>query len=125
MTSLRKRSGGRHALLVWLALAALFLQSLVTQTHVHFRAGAVPTSARSQVALTSFSLERSAPAGHSSCPLCIELKFAGHYLPPSPIALIAPPAFAFWFDRLAAVVPTRPQPTHHWQSRAPPFPTEV
>jgi hypothetical protein len=123
-TSLRKRSGGRHALLVWLALGALFLQSLVTQTHVHAGSGSLPVSARSQGAVAGLSLERSAPVGHSSCPLCIELKVAGHYLPPGPVALVAPAVFAFWFDRQAAVVPSRPQPTHHWQSRAPPFPPQ-
>jgi len=115
-----RQPGGRHALLVWLTFAALFLQSLVVQTHIDLPSGSLPTSARTQVTVAGVSIERSAPVGHSSCPLCIELKVAGHYLPPTPVALIAPPVFAFWFYRMVAVATSRPQPTHHWQSRAPP-----
>jgi hypothetical protein len=118
--SWRRQSGGRHALLVWLTLAALFLQSLVVQTHLHSPSGSLPTSARSQAVFAGVTVERSAPLGHSSCPLCVELKAAGHYLPPTPIVLIAPPVFAFWFDRTVAADPAGPQPSHHWQSRAPP-----
>ena len=124
-TSLRRQADGRRAILVWLTLAALFLQSLVVQTHLHLPSGSLPSSARSQATLTGVSIERSAPGGHSSCPLCIELKVAGHYLPPTPLVLIAPAAFAFWFYRIAAADPARVRPTHHWQSRAPPIQPEL
>jgi hypothetical protein len=119
--SWRSQPAGRHALLIWLTLAALFLQSLIVQTHLHLPSGAPATPARAQLALNGVSIERSTPVGHSSCPLCIELKAAGHYLPPTPVVLIAPTIFACWFHRKVAVALARPQPTHHWQSRAPPI----
>lgn len=119
-TSWSRQPGGRHTLLVWLTFAALFLQSLVVQTHVDLPSGSLPTSART-LTIAGVSIERSAPVGHSSCPLCIELKVAGHYLPATPVALIAPAVFAFWFYRVVAIATSRPQPTHHWQSRAPPI----
>jgi hypothetical protein len=119
-TSLRSRPVGRHALLVWLTVVALFVQSFVTQTHIHLPSGSLPASARS-LTLTGAAVERSAPVGHTSCPLCIELKAAGHYLPPTPFVLIAPAILAVWFHRMMAVAMVPPQPVHHWHSRAPPI----
>jgi hypothetical protein len=55
----------------------------------------------------------------------VELKATGHYLPPTPAVVIAPLAIALWFHVLTAVAPVRPQPTHHWQSRAPPLPIRL
>lgn len=120
-TSLRRPSGGRHALFVWLAMTALFLQSLIVQTHLHLPFASVPASARGAVAVAGFATDRTGPAGHTSCPLCIELKAAGHYLPSTPAVLIAPLVVGFWFHRMVEFALTRPQPTHHWQSRAPPL----
>jgi hypothetical protein len=119
-TSLRSQPGGRHVLLVWLTLVALLLQSFLTQTHVHLASGSLPSSARSQIAAAGVSAERPAPAGHSTCPLCVEMKIAGHYLPPVPFVLVAPPLLAFWFHQIAAVELVRPYRAHHWRSRAPP-----
>lgn len=118
-TLLRRPSERRGALLVWLTMAALFVQSLVVQTHVHLPSGSLPTSTRSVAA--GFAMDRTAPVGHGSCSLCIELKAAGHYLSSTPVVLAAPPVVSFWFHRMVAVALTRPEPTHHWQSRAPPI----
>jgi hypothetical protein len=107
-------------ILVWLVLAALLLQSFLTQTHLHLPSGSLPASGRGQVTAPAFSVERPALGGHSTCPLCIEMKIAGHYLPPIPFVLTAPAVLAFWFHLAATADPTRPHPTHHWQSRAPP-----
>jgi hypothetical protein len=115
---MRPQIGQRHAILLWLSLAALLLQSFVLQTHLHLPSGSLPASSR--IAAPSISSARPLSGGHSGCPLCIELKIAGHYLPATPFVLIAPPSLAFWFYRMVTVEPTRPQPTHHWQSRAPP-----
>jgi hypothetical protein len=121
MPAMRPQAGQRHAILLWLSLAALLLQSFLVQTHVHLSSISNPTSSNiERVASLGISSEKPVPGGDSGCPLCVEMKIAGHYLLPTPVALIAPPAFAFWFHRMVTVEPTRPQPTHHWQSRAPP-----
>ena len=119
-TSLPPRIRGRRPVLLWMAALALLLQSFLTQTHVHLPSGALPPSTRvDRIATASISVERPS-TGHSSCPLCIELKLAGHYLAPSPFVLTGPSLVAFWFGPAALVEAVRPRPTHHWQSRAPP-----
>jgi len=123
---MRPRAGQRHAILLWLSLAALLLQSFVLQTHLHLPSGPLPASSRiDRIAGPSVSSDRPLSGGHSGCPLCVELKIAGHYLPPTPFVLIAPPSVAYWFYRMVTVEPTRPLPTHHWQSRAPPSRPEL
>jgi hypothetical protein len=119
MTASRPVEGVRRLMIVWIALVALLFQSFVTQTHIH-QPAKLASAARSLAnASPTISAERPAP-GHSSCPLCIELKIAGHYMQPTPVVLLTPLALSFWFYPPVPLAASRPQPSHHWLSRAPP-----
>ena len=129
MTRVRRKAwvakaGSARFALTLVAALAFFLQSFVTQTHIH----APPSSAAKTVALVSpDDLGKTGkrdrfPANDdpANCPLCQELVHAGHYVTPA-FALLVQPS-----ERIAHVVPTAEPAaadsaiSHAWRSRAPP-----
>jgi hypothetical protein len=103
-----------------LLLAALFLQAVLVQTHVHpLRLGAPEFSAAGMSGRPSAKL---APqlARSDDCPLCWEAAMAGHFYVPRAIALPPATAFAVWVAVSVAAAFKLARPARGWLSRAPP-----
>ncbi len=104
----------------WMVLVAFFLQSYVTQTHIH---GLVQEAGSGIATVHASSLTRSTaplPGDTNVCPFCQAVVHAGACFVPAASALLPP--FAL-LQRVAAwasnVFPGGPA-SHPWQSRAPP-----
>ncbi len=64
MPAMRPQAGRRHAILLWLSLVALLLQSFLVQTHVHLSSVSNPTSSRiERIAAPAISSQRAVPGG--------------------------------------------------------------
>ena len=117
-----------------LALAALIVQFLIVQTHVH-----IPPDAHQVVgvslpvaALASANEGDSAngtrpshdpyPQGDdpSNCPMCQEIAHSGPVLPSAGPLLVLPATIDVPFVVLHKVVPSRLAASHTWRGRAPP-----
>lgn len=118
-----KPTGRSRVLLTIVAALAFFVQSFVTQTHIH----GVPVGAAKATVIAfhdnGTDKQRDpfpAKGDPANCPLCQEIAHAGHYTAPVH-ALEVQPAL-----RIAQIVPiphTRATEfvlSHAWRSRAPP-----
>lgn len=117
-----RKDASRLALTLVAALA-FFVQSFITQTHIH--GAPIPAAKSTVVAFHDGGAEKQrdpypAKGDPANCPLCQEIAHAGHYTTPV-FALVVAPAL-----RIAHVIPvphTRATEfvlTHAWRSRAPP-----
>jgi len=112
-----------RAIVTFLAVLAIALQSFVVQTHIH-----------NPQAIASFSLVKSADNGasgttggkftgnddSSNCRLCQELAYAGRFVAPSSTMLVLPIIIAWLlvvFSHSATIPTAR---SYVWRSRAPP-----
>lgn len=103
-----------------LLLAALLLQAVVVQTHVHpMRLGAPEFSA---AGMTGGPGVKAVPQASSSdyCPLCWEAAMAGHFYVPPAVAVPPAPAAQMWIAISTAAAFALARPAHGWLSRAPP-----
>ena len=117
------RPGSARFALALVAGLAFFVQSFITQTHVH--AAPVAGKATVSVAIHDGVVQKKRdpyPANEdpANCPLCQEVAHAGQYVSPA-FALLVQPS-----ERIAHVVPIPPTHatefilSHAWRSRAPP-----
>jgi hypothetical protein len=112
-------------LLLAFTLLAFGVQSYVTQTHIHLPsefAGAASTAAAGNTVAERTGHHDRYPANEdpANCPLCQEIFYAGHYVAPVAIMVLAP---NFIGAAEAAVERELGQPSadsHNWQGRAPP-----
>jgi len=106
------------------AAIAFFLQSFITQTHIH----GLPLLAAKGATVTAVAdtgtntpLDRyPAKEDPANCPLCQEVTHAGHYVTPA-FALLVQPSERV--THVTPVVETRATDfilSHAWRSRAPP-----
>lgn len=113
-----KRRGSARIALTLVAAFAFFIQSFITQTHIH---GAPPSDTSSAVATLADHANDGAP--YDPFPASedpVNQVYAGNYAAPA-VALLVQPA-----ERIAHVIPVRETRTpdfilsHAWRSRAPP-----
>lgn len=122
-----RRTAGNVALAICLGLA-LFLQSLVVQTHMH-----VPLTGGGDISLTLGYVTEAPHAGpahhdgtvpgdtdHSDCPFCQAIVMGGGYLLPS-IPILALPPFVAVVEHIASSIVFHTSTlSYGWSSRAPP-----
>ena len=101
-------------------LLAFWWQSQVTQTHLHFHAHPHPVALAAADG-ASQTLGRSTAELAADCLLCGELAHAGHYLTPALIGVVVQHTAAPLPGAAIALAPAISQPSHAWQSRAPPI----
>jgi len=120
-----KESGRRRWLPVWGALlcAALLMQSLLVQSHVHgspWTAGIETADAGNHVASAPHAAIGGSGTLADTCFLCREAAAGGHYLPlPAETELASMPAAAMVAIAMLARWPLGPPP-RAWFGRAPP-----
>ena len=113
---------------LWLLIAAtFFLQSYVTQTHIHFVSVSDTSSAFASLEDSVIKVATGGDHGKQStsddpakCPLCQAVGHAGQYVWPAALVLVIA-------IQTAQAVPLAPvlsagliSPSHNWQGRAPP-----
>lgn len=106
--------------LLWLVVALVF-QGFVIQTHAHADAGpAWATVTPALASGTSIDDRKPAPVV-PTCLLCEEQALFGAYLLGDSVAIVAPAAAIYHYATVSLPLLARSEPSHAWQSRAPPF----
>lgn len=102
-------------------LVLFAFQSYFVQTHVHLLLQGI--LAASVQAAVSAPAERGTPTpadNPETCPLCLDMMFAGHFTAPGAIALPLPPQIATLAVFASAVPGYVAAVSHIWLGRAPP-----
>jgi hypothetical protein len=111
--------GLRWHLILLTALLSFAWQGFLTQTHVHFVRGVAVEQGSTRGPSTA-DPTRSPHSLPADCPVCSAAAYAGTYLPPAPIILLAPDHAS---PQLAATIWSGSDlrhRSHAWRSRAPP-----
>jgi hypothetical protein len=115
---------------MWLALAALIIQVLVVQTHVHIPQ--VTGKAQGVDLITSVAGIAGDQSGSTprdkypvsedpwNCPLCQELSYSGQFIASTAILVSLPCFIAVRFIVFSEAIPSFFTVSHSWRSRAPP-----
>lgn len=136
--SLKRFRTARH-ILVLLVSAAFFLQSYITQTHIHplpvsapgvqtasysGAFGKVENAIKSTGAKTAKSSGGKIPGDNddpAKCPLCQAMAYAGQYVWPTSAAIILVLTQSASVVPIVSITPELPNAaSYSWQSRAPP-----
>jgi hypothetical protein len=123
--------------IVLLAFLAIFIQSFVVQTHIHFPKNAGVSQSVSLTTLAKALI--SGPAAQtaddrataprdkypinedpSNCPLCQEVAHSGQFVQSASVLAFVPAWISVHFIPFAEALPSLSAASHSWQTRAPP-----
>jgi len=117
------RSGPRF-LLTFVMFAAFFLQSYLTQTHIHLPPASAATNATHHAGTFSTKpVDNDKHPGDEDpahCPFCQAVAASGNFL--TPVVILLPlPIFSSTVEKPVSHTPSILSPLpHSWQGRAPP-----
>jgi hypothetical protein len=119
MTYPAQQSAAR-LLVVLVTLLAFGLQSYVTQTHIHLKAGTFGSYSSLNKETQPRNDKFPGSGDPANCPICQEIAHTGQFLTPSAAALLLP-VLAISIIAVVTAIPLSAQrPSHIWRSRAPP-----
>jgi hypothetical protein len=115
---------------MWFAFAALIVQVLVVQSHIH-----IPQATGKSQSINLITLVAGTAGDHSgstprdkypvnedpwNCPICQELSYSGQFVASTAVLVSLPYFIAVRFIVFSEAIPSFFTVSHTWRSRAPP-----